>query len=70
MAFQRFAAIRGYPAKYIQNIFKATNLIGARPVLQELYKFLNGIDKSVLEERAAQNGTEWMLKNSSGRFST
>lgn len=60
MTFQRFAAIRGYP----KNIYSdpGTNFIGARPVLQELYKFLEGIDKSALEEAAAKNGTEWIWK--------
>ncbi len=60
MAFQRFAAIRGYPKKIYSD--PGTNFIGARPVLQELYKFLEGIDKSALEEAATKNGTEWIWK--------
>ncbi|KAI7800929.1 gag-pol fusion polyprotein, partial [Triplophysa rosa] len=60
MAFQRFAAIRGYPRKIYSD--PGTNFIGARPGLQELYKFLDDFDKFALEERAAQNGTEWMWK--------
>lgn len=60
MAFQRFAAIRGYPRKIYSD--PGTNFIGARPVLQELYRFLEDIDKTALEETATQNGTEWMWK--------
>ncbi|RXN35876.1 gag-pol fusion poly [Labeo rohita] len=60
MAFQRFAAIRGYPKKIYSD--PGTNFIGARPVLQELYKFLERVDKSALEETAAKNGTEWIWK--------
>lgn len=39
-----------------------TNFIGARPVLQDLYQFLEGIDKSTLEETAVKHGTEWIWK--------
>lgn len=38
MAFQRFAALRGYPRKIFSD--PGTNFIGARPVLPELYTFL------------------------------
>ncbi|KAL1256644.1 hypothetical protein QQF64_012189 [Cirrhinus molitorella] len=39
-----------------------TNFIGTKPVLEELYEFLNGLDRSGLEEVAAQNGTDWQWK--------
>ncbi|XP_056142909.1 von Willebrand factor D and EGF domain-containing protein [Lampris incognitus] len=38
------------------------NFIGAKPVLEELYRFLDGLNKAALEEAAAINGTEWMWK--------
>nr|XP_017209463.2 uncharacterized protein LOC108181536 [Danio rerio] len=60
LAFQRFAAIRGYPRKIFSD--PGTNFIGARPVLQDLYQFLEGIDKSTLEETAVKHGTEWIWK--------
>nr|XP_021326620.1 uncharacterized protein LOC110438467 [Danio rerio] len=60
LAFQRFAEIRGYPRKIFSD--PGTNFIGARPVLQDLYQFLEGIDKSTLEETAVKHGTEWIWK--------
>lgn len=60
MAFQRFAAIRGFPRKIFSD--PGTNFIGARPVLQDMYKFLEEIDKSTLEETAIKTGTEWIWK--------
>lgn len=60
MAFKRFAAARGYPRNIYSDLF--TNLSGARPVLQGLYKFVEDMYKSGLKENAAKNGTEWIWK--------
>ena len=60
MAYQRFTAIRGHPRKIWSD--PGTNFIGARPVLLELYTFLDNLDRATLEENAAKNGTEWMWK--------
>ena len=60
MAYQRFTAIRGHPRKIWSD--PGTNFIGAKPVLEELYRFLDGLNKTTLEEMAAKNGTEWMWK--------
>ncbi|KAL3056681.1 hypothetical protein OYC64_019209 [Pagothenia borchgrevinki] len=60
IAYQRFTAIRGHPKKIWSD--PGTNFIGAKPILEELYRFLNGQNKVSLEETAAGNGTEWMWK--------
>lgn len=39
MAYQRFTAIRGHPRKIWSD--PGTNFIGAKPVLEELYRFLD-----------------------------
>ncbi|XP_039456743.1 uncharacterized protein LOC120433854 [Oreochromis aureus] len=57
---ERFTAIRGHPRKIWSD--PGTNFIGAKPVLKELYRFLESQNKFVLEETAAKNGTEWMWK--------
>ncbi|XP_058477623.1 uncharacterized protein LOC131448851 [Solea solea] len=59
MAYQRFTAIRGHPRKMWSD--PGTNFIGAKPVLEELYRVLD-LDKANLEETAARNGTEWQWK--------
>ncbi len=59
MAYQMFTAIRGHPKKIWSD---PGNFIGAKPVLEELYKFLNDLDRSTVEEASAQNGTDWQWK--------
>lgn len=59
MAYQRFTAIQGH-LKFWSD--PGTNFIGAKPVLVELYKFLNDLDRSSVEEASAQNGTDWQWK--------
>ncbi len=59
MAYQMFTAIRGHPKKIWSD---PGNFIGAKPVLEELYKFLNDLDRSTVEEVSAQNGTDWQWK--------
>ena len=59
MAYQRFTAIRGNPRKMWSD--PGTNFIGAKPVLEELYRVLD-LDRANLEETAARNGTEWQWK--------
>ncbi len=60
MAHQRFTAIRRHPRKIWSD--PSTNFIGAKPVLEELYRFLDGLNRADLEETAAKNGTEWAWK--------
>ena len=60
MTYLRFTAIRGHPKKVWSD--PGTNFIGAKPILQDLYRFLDGQDKAALEETAAKNGTSWMWK--------
>ncbi|XP_062889714.1 uncharacterized protein LOC134338104 [Mobula hypostoma] len=60
MAYQWFTAIRGHPRKIWSD--PGTNSIGTKPVLEELYKFLDGLNEAALQEIAAKNGTEWMWK--------
>lgn len=57
MAYQRFTAVRGHPKKIWSD--PGTNFVGAKPVLEELYQFLDGLDRSAVEEISAQNGTDW-----------
>ncbi|XP_033975580.1 uncharacterized protein LOC117473794 isoform X2 [Trematomus bernacchii] len=59
-AYQRFTALRGHPKKIWSD--PGTNFVGAKPVLEEQYRFLANLDKATLEERAAKNGTEWTWK--------
>ncbi len=56
-AYQRFTALRGHPRKLWSD--QGTNFVGARPVLQELYEFLSGIDKDQIQKKAAAAGTDW-----------
>lgn len=59
MAYQRFTAVRGHPRKIWSD--PGNNFIGAKTVLEELCRFLDGQNKADLEEIAAK-GTEWMWK--------
>ncbi|KAJ8260443.1 hypothetical protein GJAV_G00182210 [Gymnothorax javanicus] len=60
MAYQRFTAIRGHPKKIWSD--SGTNFVGAKPVLKELYQFLDSLDRYAVEETSAQNGTDWHWK--------
>lgn len=60
MAYQKFTAVRGHPKKIWSD--PGTNFVGAKPVLEELYQFLDGLDRSAVEETSAQNGTDWQWK--------
>lgn len=60
MAYQRFTAIRGHPKKIWSD--PGTNFICAKSVLEELFKFLNDLDWSIVEEALAQNGTDGQWK--------
>lgn len=57
LAYKRFTALRGHPKKLWSD--PGSNFVGAKPALEELYRFLNRLEKSTLEEEAAKNGTEW-----------
>ncbi len=57
MAYQRFTAIRGHPRKIWSD--PGTNFIGAKPVLRELYQFLDAQNRTSIEEMSAQKGTKW-----------
>ncbi|CAM4471325.1 unnamed protein product [Leuciscus chuanchicus] len=57
MAYQRFTAIRGHPRKIWSD--PGTNFIGAKPVLRELYQFLDAQNRTSIEEMSAKKGTKW-----------
>ena len=57
LAYQRFTSVRGHPKKVWSD--PGTNFIGAKPVLAELYNFLQKQDKEALVEMATVNGTSW-----------
>ncbi|KAG7516839.1 hypothetical protein JOB18_041501 [Solea senegalensis] len=46
-AYQRFTALRGHPRKLWSD--QGTNFVGAKPVLKELYEFLNNINKDLYD---------------------
>ncbi|XP_036067183.1 uncharacterized protein LOC118598542 [Oryzias melastigma] len=60
MAYKRFTALTGHPRKIWSD--PGTNFIGAKPVLKELYQYLDSQDRATLEENFGQNGTEWEWK--------
>lgn len=60
LAYQRFTALRGHPRKVWSD--PGTNFIGAKPVLKDLYGFLESQDKGTLEEYAVKNGTQFVWK--------
>ncbi|XP_073797048.1 uncharacterized protein [Danio rerio] len=60
LAYQRFTALRGHPRKLWSD--PGSNFIGVKPALTELYKFLDKLETSELEEKAAKHGTEWVWK--------
>lgn len=60
LAYKRFTALRGHPRKLWSD--PGTNFVGAKPALEKLYKFLDQLNKSELEDAAARHGTEWSWK--------
>lgn len=60
LAYQRFTAVRGHPRKVWSD--PGTNFIGAKPVLKDLYAFLESQNKATLEEYAVKNGTQFAWK--------
>ena len=60
LAYQRFTSLRGHPRKLWSD--PGTNFVGAKPALEQLYSFLDKLDRAELEENAAKNGTEWSWK--------
>lgn len=56
--YQQFTALRGHPKKLWSDI--RTNFVGARPALEDLYSFLEGIiNKEKVQMKAAVAGTDW-----------
>ena len=55
--YQRFTALRGHPRKLWSD--RGTNFVGARPALEDLYRFLAVIDQDVVQRKAAVAGTDW-----------
>lgn len=60
LAYQRFASLRGHPRKLWSD--PGSNFVGAKPALEKLYKFLDQLNKSEVENLAAKHGTEWSWK--------
>lgn len=60
LAYKRFTSLRGHPRKLWSD--PGTNFVGAKPALEELYKFLDHLNKSELEDKAAKHGTDWSWK--------
>lgn len=60
LTYQRFTALRGHPRKIWSD--PGTNFVGAKPALQDLYRYIDSINKTELEEKASKNGTEWFWK--------
>ncbi|XP_061896161.1 uncharacterized protein LOC133645296 [Entelurus aequoreus] len=60
LAYQRFTSLRGHPRKLWSD--PGTNFVGAKPALEQLYTFLDRLDKSQVEDMAANHGTEWSWK--------
>ncbi|XP_039513360.1 uncharacterized protein LOC120468822 [Pimephales promelas] len=60
LAYQRFTALRGHPRKLWSD--SGSNFIGAKPVLEDLHKFLERQDREKLGIEAAKKGTEWSWK--------
>lgn len=59
IAYQRFTAIRGHPKVWSD---PRTNFIGARSLLWDLYAFLESQNRTMLEEYAATNSSNWTWK--------
>ena len=55
--YQRFTALRGHPRRLWSD--QGTNFVGAKPVLEDLYRFLASIDKEGVQRKAAVAGTNW-----------
>ncbi|XP_041831483.1 uncharacterized protein LOC121633477 [Melanotaenia boesemani] len=60
LAYQRFTSLRGHPSKVWSD--PGTNFIGAKPALDDLYKFLERLEGSEVEKEAAKHSTKWSWK--------
>ena len=60
LAYQRFTSLRGHPKKVWSD--PGTNFVGAKPALNDLYKFLEHLERSGVEEKATKHGTKWSWK--------
>ncbi|XP_031434591.1 uncharacterized protein LOC116223147 [Clupea harengus] len=60
LAYQRFTSLRGHPSKVWSD--PGTNFVGAKPALEDLYRFLENLERSGVEEKVAKNGTKWSWK--------
>lgn len=57
LAYQRFTSLRGHPSKVWSD--PGTNFVGAKPALNDLYKFLDHLECSEVQNEAAKHGTGW-----------
>lgn len=60
LAYQRFTALRGHPRKLLSD--PGSNYVGARPAVKDIYRFLDVVVQSKVEEKAAEHGTKWSWK--------
>lgn len=60
LAYQRFTSLRGHPRKVWSD--PGSNFVGAKPALEDLYSFLEHLQRSGVEEEAAKHGTKWSWK--------
>nr|XP_054588876.1 uncharacterized protein LOC129153544 [Nothobranchius furzeri]XP_054588877.1 uncharacterized protein LOC129153544 [Nothobranchius furzeri] len=60
LAYQRFTSLRGHPRKIWSD--PGTNFVEVKPALEKLYKFLDQLNKSEVEDLAAKHGTEFVWK--------
>ncbi|XP_039673200.1 uncharacterized protein LOC120569391 [Perca fluviatilis] len=60
LAYQRFTSLRGHPSKVWSD--PGTNFVGAKPALEDLYRFLEHLERSGVKEKAAKHGTKWSWK--------
>ncbi|XP_060782046.1 uncharacterized protein LOC132889497 [Neoarius graeffei] len=60
LAYLRFTLLRGHPSKVWSD--PGTNFVGAKPALDDLYRFLEHLERSGVEEKAAKHGTKWSWK--------
>lgn len=56
LAYLRFTSLRGHPSKVWSD--PGTNFVGAKPALDDLYRFLEHLKRSGVEEKAAKHGTK------------
>ena len=60
LAYQRFTAVRGHPRKIWSD--PGTNFIGAKPILKEMYTYLDQQSTGTFDSYIARNGTDWTWK--------